>query len=205
MWRKIGKPYPLPDAPAGGYRAWKPDLAREANARCVYCCIHESKFGGARNFHVEHYRPKSLRPDLKDNYGNPFYACAICNCFKSDDWPADPVEGDLDGPGYPDPSLTDYSTFLEVERTTGLVRSHCRTGKYLIERLHLNRAQMTGLRMVLGQLDRLNAVVKLIGQFSLAGQIPSEMKDQVIDMLVNVAQLNQKISSARPYAEGETR
>ena len=46
----------------GNYRnqEWKQQLAEKGHNQCVYCAIHENIMGGIRNFHVEHYRPKSI-------------------------------------------------------------------------------------------------------------------------------------------------
>ncbi len=67
------------------YRDYKPHLKREFSGRCVYC----RKADGDQDlgsFHVEHYRPKDLFPELLNKYDNLFYACASCNRFKSNYW-----------------------------------------------------------------------------------------------------------------------
>lgn len=122
------------------YKAWKEDLRHEGRRQCVYCCVREGSFGGYRNFHVEHYRPKSLYSALADSYQNLFYACAICNSFKSDAWPGDPNE-DLSNPAFPDPSKVDYSTFMSVAGDGTVVGSNV-SAMYTVERLYLNRPQL---------------------------------------------------------------
>lgn len=124
------------------YYDWKDDLATEGKEQCVYCTINIKPFGGIRNFHVEHYRPKAKDkfPALTHTYSNLFFACAICNGFKGDDWKNEPSEK-LDNHSYPDPSKVDYSDFL-FRDSLHLVDSKYITGKYIIQKLFLNRPQL---------------------------------------------------------------
>ena len=77
---------------SGKYSDWKARIAEECKHQCVYCAISESRFGGIRNFTIEHYRPKK-RPEfshLVNDIKNLYLACPICNTFKGNDWPAEP-------------------------------------------------------------------------------------------------------------------
>lgn len=203
-WRLIDKANSKPPT-SGTYRQWKPQLSQEAGRQCVYCCIPESKFGGLRNFHVEHYRPKSLFPHLENEYNNLFFACGICNIFKSDDWPAEPQVGTYSSAGYPDPSVEDYCNFLELDEFSGEVRSNVFTGKYIIERLHLNRPQMVGLRSVNSLLKKLDAAAEEISNLIEMHEIPNEDKDEIIALLNSFYKLSRKFSEARPYSEDQLR
>lgn len=124
------------------YSHWKEHLSIESKNQCVYCAININSFGGIRNFHVEHYRPKAqnLFPELENEYTNLFFACSICNCFKGDDWPNEP-SSKLDNNSFPDPSKVDYSNILSYNNQL-LVESNYITGKYLIQKLFLNRPQL---------------------------------------------------------------
>lgn len=126
----------------GTYRDWKEKLSVEGKNQCVYCSININSFGGIRNFHVEHYRPKSESkfPKLTNEFSNLFFACSICNSFKGDDWPNEPSDK-LDNDSYPDPSKIDYSDFL-FWNDLFLVDSEYFTGKYIIQKLFLNRPQL---------------------------------------------------------------
>src|SRR5690606_2049579 len=103
------------------YSDWKPELAREGFHQCVYCTISDASFGGIRNFHVEHYKPKGLAQfaHLENDFSNLFYACAICNTFKSDDW-TDPVD-DYSVGCYPDPSKKSYAELFNVDYSSAVV------------------------------------------------------------------------------------
>lgn len=55
----------------------------EFGGQCIYCRkIDVDQDPSA--FHVDHYKPKSLYPDLICEYTNLFYSCAHCNRFKDD-------------------------------------------------------------------------------------------------------------------------
>ncbi|WP_367211272.1 HNH endonuclease [Sphingobacterium sp. R2] len=142
MWKRIPKEKSIPPT-IGKYSDWKPLLAVEGYHQCLYCTISESSFGGIRNFHVEHYRPKGIPrfSHLENDYSNLYYACAICNTFKSDDWPDDPDEM-LTKACYPDPSKVDYALLFGVDGITGLATGKNLTGIYLSNKLYLNRAQL---------------------------------------------------------------
>ena len=126
----------------GTYKHWKEQLSIEGRHQCVYCSININSFGGIRNFHVEHYRPKSKKkfPELENDYFNLFFACSICNGFKGDDWKVEPTEN-LDNNSYPNPLEIDYSSFLKTNRASE-IESDFITGKYLINKIFLNRPQL---------------------------------------------------------------
>lgn len=128
------------------YGDYKPYLRREAKERCVYCAIHENPIGGSDHFHVEHYRPKSLDQfaALIKDYNNLFYACAICNRFKSNDWPNDPVS-DHSVISYPDPNEIDYNTLFSYNED-GTISGNFVASKYLVEKVFLNRPQLINER-----------------------------------------------------------
>lgn len=141
-WFRI--PKELSKQPSTGklYSDWKVDLSIECKEQCIYCCIHTSSFGGIRNFHVEHYRPKAENkfPHLQHIYSNLFFACSICNGFKHDDWPGEPSPG-FDNYSYPDPSKVDYSDLL-FQDSNYVIDSNYIAGKYIVQKLFLNRPQL---------------------------------------------------------------
>jgi len=96
---------------AGAYTDWKEEIAHDCGHQCVYCAIPEAAFGGIDNFHVEHYRPKSIFQDLRDTITNLYLACSICNRFKGNDWPAEPPD-DHSISCYPDPADHDYNALF---------------------------------------------------------------------------------------------
>lgn len=140
MWKRI--PKEVATVPTtGGYSDWKPNLSVEGFHQCVYCFVNESYFGGIRNFHVEHYRPKKKFEALTNVYSNLFYACSICNSFKSDDWPNEP-NFEYNISFYPDPSIVDYSEIFEIDMVTFYVKGKNVTTEYIVNKLFLNRKQL---------------------------------------------------------------
>lgn len=141
-WFRIPKESSVKPTTGTRYSDWKEPLSIEGREQCVYCAINIRTFGGIRNFHVEHYRPKAEGkfPDLEHEYSNLFFACSICNGFKSDDWKNEPSDK-LDNHAYPDPSRIDYSSFLSLG-SLYLVESKFPTGKYIVGKLFLNRPQL---------------------------------------------------------------
>ena len=141
-WKRIPKENSI--APTYGlYSDWKPLLSVEGFHQCVYCTISEGSFGGIRNFHVEHYRPKALDEfkELENDYTNLFYSCSICNSFKSDDWPNHP-DNTFNKAYYPDPSKVDYTQLFQVFEDSGLIAGQNYTGTYILNKLYLNRPQL---------------------------------------------------------------
>lgn len=125
------------------YQRYKPYLREDFAYACVYCSIHENEAGGPRFFSVEHFRPKSRFPQLLTEYTNLFYACSVCNSYKSDDWPSEnPVD---DGHGYLDPCLHDYDEHFAATDDHRLV-GRSKVATYMIERLHLNRGLLRKIR-----------------------------------------------------------
>src|SRR5947207_2527252 len=92
----------------GSYKTWKPIIRVHCYYQCVYCAISEASFGGERNFHVDHHRPQKKFKKLRNDPKNLLYTCCVCNCFKGDDWPAEPTH-DHSLEAYPDPAAYDYN------------------------------------------------------------------------------------------------
>ena len=136
-WKLVNKD-PLNQPDKGNYSDWKEQIAEECFYQCVYCSIHEAQFGGIDNYHIDHYRPKSIFDKLRNDICNLFYSCPICNRFKNDDWPNEP---DLHSVSYPDPSKIDYSELFQVKNDFQ-IHGIFVASQYLILRLFLNRAQL---------------------------------------------------------------
>jgi hypothetical protein len=127
---------------AGSYNDWKEQIAEDCNKRCVYCSIHEEPWGGIDHYHIDHFRPKSKEEFkvLLNSITNLYYACPVCNRFKSDDWPNDC--DDLEKACYPDPSFHNYSTLFSLDEKNYNISGLYVASKYIINRLYLNRPQL---------------------------------------------------------------
>lgn len=66
------------------YKSYKPYIVKDFNQRCAYTDCPDSFFGGARNFHIDHIKPKKKFPKLSNDYKNLVYSCSYVNIRKSD-------------------------------------------------------------------------------------------------------------------------
>ena len=104
----VGKSRTQPNK--GEWHDWKQEIADHCHGRCIYCAISEARFGGVRNFHIEHYRPKKKFPQFENDIKNLYSAGAICNVLKCD------MIGWLNH--YPIISVSAYSLTLRLPTTT---------------------------------------------------------------------------------------
>ena len=196
----LGKARRQPDV--GRWHQWKEAIAEHCGGVCIYCAIPEGRFGGIRNFHIEHFRPKSKFSDLEDDITNLYLACAICNVLKSDDWPGEPTP-DHSLPVYPDPGATNYNTLFVVSPQSYEVSANTLAGKYLIERILLNRAQLILER-------RLATMLRSLAEFedwaerSLAEMKPSELRDTSA-VLLQISRTKTSTLLARPYRDADAK
>lgn len=168
----------------------------------MYCAIPEGRFGGIRNFHIEHFRPKVRFPKLENDIKNLYLACAICNVLKGDDWPCEPAP-DHSLAAYPDPSVTDYNTLLVVSPATHEVSSPRLAGKYLVERILLNRAQLVLER-------RLAATLAFLTEFddwvaSTVGSMTGAEAKATLAILLDISRAKTSMFQARPYRDADTK
>ncbi|MEK0267138.1 HNH endonuclease [Stenotrophomonas rhizophila] len=183
--------------PKGVYKQWKDIVRHECKYQCVYCAINEGSFGGVRNFHLDHYRPKKLFVALENVIANIFYACSICNSFKGADWPGEP-ELDFSNCCYPDPSKVDYSTIL-IEDDSGAVQSALVSGKYIVERLYINRPQMVMLRRRNRLVFEINNLAGELASAFSEGKFPVERAGAVIEAVTRALDSISKIKDLVPY------
>jgi len=205
-WRRIPKEQTaVPNN--GTHKNWKGVLAVEGFHQCVYCSISEATFGGSRNFHVEHFRPKSRFAHLENDFRNLFYACAICNTFKGNDWHE--PGGDPTTHCYLDPSAVDYATVFGVNNADYLVTSGSVAGRYMLERLYLNRPQLLlerRLQFARSELERIDQEVRQFRtQVDLAN--PDELRAYiaVVEWYQDAMKFLIQAIEAVPYAEADIR
>jgi uncharacterized protein (TIGR02646 family) len=114
------------------YQTYKRTLQREFREQCVYC--RKADHGDRDSFGVDHFRPKSLFPQLAVDYTNLFYACNPCNARKGDYWPDDEhAHADM---FIPNPC--DHVMFEHLRYVDGTTHAKSRTGQFTIARLDLN-------------------------------------------------------------------
>lgn len=190
-WKMPRRPRTPPKT--GRYSEWKQEIAADCHNQCIYCCIPDSRYGGIDNFHVEHYRPKSLFGDLENSIGNLYLACAICNRFKSDDWPNEPLP-DHSAASYPDPHTCDYSTLFSVESGSFSIAGLYVASRYLVERLYLNRPQLLRERR---HAQLLNELTLLKEWFNLHIKLLKDSTD--IQLLRDTLAYSKKLADALAF------
>lgn len=202
-WRRVPKEK-AKQPKKGNYKLWKELVAREGFYQCVYCALPEPQLGGQRNFHVEHYRPKKKFPKLENDIKNLFYACPICNVFKGDSWPDEPLE-DHSISCFPNPSAVDYNNLFEVDFELGTVDGKFIASKYLVSALHLNRPQLI-LERRLYQAD-LKTKIVLLRCIQLIARLRKVDDPKAVELLSRMAQLMCEITNLeidvrriRPYS-----
>lgn len=75
----VEKPVGIP------YEKCREYLRKSFKFSCAYCTITESESPGA-TFNIDHYRPVTYFPLLRDECDNLRYSCPRCNSYKRDNW-----------------------------------------------------------------------------------------------------------------------
>lgn len=185
---------------SGKYSDWKEQIAKECFYQCVYCSIHEAQFGGIDHYHIDHFKPKSKFPEDEDNILNLFYACPICNRFKSDDWPGEP---ELNALSYINPSVFDYTDLFEINENFIIIGKYI-AANYIILRLYLNRAQLIMERREsaarakeIRLRESINSLIVTTGKFD--SQCAINALIEITSIYNNLLELEQKKREVRPY------
>ncbi len=141
----------------GKYREY---LRVAADYSCTYCTVSESESSGA-TFNIDHFRPQTYFPSLKDVCTNLRYACPRCNSYKKDNWISESAgcikECNLCKNKV---CISDVNRFIDClnEEPTKLIELNdkgelvpingSKPAEYTIKYLRLNRAQLIKLRNV---------------------------------------------------------
>lgn len=111
------------------YRNW---LRDEFAFRCIYCLRRESWLTTRRDYEIDHFLPKSMRPDVERDYDNLVFACRMCNGTKAAKY-------------LPAPEQVAYGDYLLVDRH-GHIHATREPGITIIEALRLDGPDYTRLR-----------------------------------------------------------
>ncbi len=137
------------------YRKYKPYLREEFSNQCVYCRALE-QIKGPESFGVDHYRPKSLFPQLENEYLNLYLACNRCNSLKGSYWPS----GRDEKLGRFVPNPCEHVMFDHMRFVAGTIHGHSIAGQLAVERLDLNDPSAVALRKALdATLDEIDSSI----------------------------------------------
>ena len=103
--------------------------------RCGYCGVHEEDTGAELT--IDHHRPQSHSGG--DELENLVYCCSKCNQYKGSYWHETEYIRLLH------PQQDDFRAHLYEEPSSELVGKTLE-GSFLIQRLHLNRPELTAYR-----------------------------------------------------------
>ncbi len=119
------------------YGLYRADLRIDFIAACGYCGDDDERMD-LSTFHIDHFAPKKLFPELELAYSNLVYACRFCNVSKSDHWVgADPKVPNNGSEGFIDPCSDEYDAHLGRD-AGGRIVAKSPLGEYVIRRLKLN-------------------------------------------------------------------
>jgi uncharacterized protein (TIGR02646 family) len=126
-FRSIAPERTYTGAELNDYRRYKEALEKDFNEKCGYTDCQQSWFGGKSNFQIDHFKPKSIYPELITKYSNLIYSCSYVNRAKSDD------DGD-----YIDPCDGDYNMHFHRDTLGNIYPNESSaTAKYMYKRLKL--------------------------------------------------------------------
>jgi hypothetical protein len=133
------------------YQTYKPALRGEFSKKCVYCRRPDTLNPDQSHFGIDHYRPKSIFPELTNRYFNLFYCCNPCNTRKGDFWPAagSPVDRFV-------PNPCDHVMFSHLRLNGSTVEAKSLAGQFTLELLDLNAPQLVEFRTYIA-----DAIVRL--------------------------------------------
>lgn len=149
------------------YRAYKPVLRREFREKCVYCRAPDQ--GRLDAYGVDHYRPKSLFPDLAQQYENLFYSCNGCNARKGRFWPSSSDE--KAGRFIPNPC--DHMMFGHLRFREAVVEAKSVAGEFTLKLLDLNSPTVVRFR---------EAILMALSAFHFKQQEASAALEQLLEL-----------------------
>lgn len=172
------------------YTAYRAELRADFNGCCGYCDDSDSGVDPIC-FHIDHFAPKVLFPDLTCKYSNLVYACRFCNIHKSSKWAGADAATHHDGSeGFIDPCSVDYDEHLERD-DDGRIVGKTVLGRYIVKQLNLGLLR----HQVLWKARRARAlqdeIQPLVDRFRAAG-LPRE--GLYVDLLERFMELQKKIN-----------
>ncbi len=173
-------------------KKYKEQLRKEFFYQCAYCGLRESEGGGAKNFHIDHYRPKTKFSELEKEYSNLIYACGPCNRYKSDYWP-NYLERIL-RKYILNPRYMRFSDHIETTHFYWVGKTA--QGRYTIERLRLNNDSLVQIREDRFYLESMisKAQEKKTELLAIQVCIPQEDKDKQLKIARQIEVLESEIS-----------
>ena len=131
------------------YRAFREQVRQDFRQTCAYCLFEETWAAGLENFELDHFRPRSLFPQLTMSYYNLYWSCHVCNRLKRDLWPTRQLLEQ--GVVFVDLCASTFDEHFVLQKN-GRWRGKTLAAKYTIDSLRLNRPHLVELRVLLQNL-----------------------------------------------------
>lgn len=123
--------------PQTRYPLYRDDIRQDFANACGYCGDDDER-ADRITFHIDHFAPKKLFPELAVVYANLVYSCRFCNVSKSDHWVGTDSAIPNDGSkGFVDPCSDEFNDHLERD-PHGRIIAKTHLGQYMIKRLNLS-------------------------------------------------------------------
>ena len=124
---------------------------------CAYCLLHELLAGGEDNFELDHFQPQSKYRDFSwpQDFYNLYYACHVCNHYKSNSWPKPALL--REGYQFVDPCRDNFSDHFQADGS-GHWAPVTRAAEYTEARLRLNRRHLVEIRSLLTEIGSLRGI-----------------------------------------------
>ncbi|HEX4112902.1 MAG TPA: HNH endonuclease [Stellaceae bacterium] len=179
--------------PAGKkYREYKQYLRSDFFHSCAYCTMTESEAQAIR-MTIDHYEPKSARPDLENEYSNLMYCCEECNTLKGDLTPPENARA----VGYhffrPDKELRQDHFSPNGE----CIEANSKVGEFSIDCLELNRLSLKRIRKVRASLTKSHQYI-VNGIMGLRNfpidQLPANVRGRAVKAIDNLDRVGQRFA-----------
>jgi uncharacterized protein (TIGR02646 family) len=155
--------------PKDAYHKYRAELREDFNNSCGYCGDSDERCDKSI-FHIDHFAPKSLFPELGLAYTNLVYSCRYCNVSKSNHWiGVDASVSNNGAAGFIDPCSTEYEINLG-RSSSGRIYAKTIVGSYILKRLKLGLLrhellwQSRRIRQLRGQVDDLIQALEARGE-----------------------------------------
>ena len=168
------------------YTEYRQVLRRDFLHSCAYCTMSEAEAMAIR-FTIDHYEPKSSRPELENVYSNLMYACDECNTRKGPR--VVPEEAQLDGLRFFRPDVDQVSDHFV--RAGLLLKGLTKLADFTIDAVDLNRLSLRRIRDIRTRLSTCEELITA-GIRGLVGfridQLPPTLRKNVIEAIGQITE-----------------
>lgn len=155
------------------YQAYKNVLRDDFNRRCGYTDCADKWFGGVTTFHIDHFQPYSVFPNLKSTYSNLVYSCSYVNILKSNDDPSK----------YLEPCSDDYNIHFYRDKFGVIIPSpNSPKAIYMHKKMKLGLARYSTIWLIDKLYDCMKQMQILLANLPDGDSREKEVKKNYIDL-----------------------